>query len=203
MRGDGNFVLSGTRYPFQISLAQASVGGASRVHVAIDPGTRAEFIDVDGILSFDEQIPRFDGALTLAGAGESVGKNFSVVPSQRPWRVSANVKADPKGARLEQIDASYGSADSALRLTGKGDIRFGSSPRLRAAFSARQLDADRLFAKEQADPAKMLQTMQRYLTKISKPWLDAGMEMRAVEMLGGGGGFRILSSGGGGVGGWG
>lgn len=186
VRGDGNFVLSGTRYPFQISLAQASAGGASRVHVAIDPGTRAEFIDVDGILSFDEQIPRFDGALTLAGAGESVGKKFSVAPSQRPWRVSAKVKADPKGARLEQVDASYGHADSALRLTGKGDIRFGSSPRLRAAFSARRLDADRLFAKEQAGPAKMLQTMQHYLTEIPKPWLAADIEISADQIMLGG-----------------
>ena len=186
LRGDGNFVLSGTRYPFQISFAQAAVGDASRVHIAIDPGTRADFIGVDGFLSFVEQVPRFDGALTLAGAVASVGKNFSGDPSQRPWRVSAKVKADPKGARLEQVDASYGNANSALRLTGKGDIRFGSSPRVRAALSARQLDADRLFTKDRVPPAKLLQTMQRHLTKIPKPWLAADIEISADQIMLGG-----------------
>lgn len=186
VRGDGNFVFSGTRYPFRILLAQTGDGDASRVHVAIDPGTRAEFVDVDGILSFDEKAPRFDGALTLAGAGESGGKNFSGGPSQRPWRVSAKVKADPKGARLRQIDAGYGKADTALRFTGEGDIRFGSSPRLRAALSARQLDADRAFSKDRGSPAKPSQMLRRYLTSIPKPWLAADIEIGADQIMLGG-----------------
>ncbi len=36
----------------------------------------------------------------------------------------------------------------ALKLAGNGDIRFGAAPLLRAALSARQLDADRFVAKE-------------------------------------------------------
>ncbi len=186
VRGDGNFVLSGTRYPFQLSFARAGGGDARHVHVTIDPGTRAAFVDVDGILSFNERIPRFDGALTLAGAGESSGKNFSNTSSQRPWRVSAKIKADPKGARLEQIDAGYGHADSALRLTGEGDMRFGSSPRLRAALSAPQLDADRLSAKDRESPAKLLRSLQRSLTKIPRPWLAADIGISADRIMLGG-----------------
>ncbi|EAQ36450.1 hypothetical protein NB311A_20971 [Nitrobacter sp. Nb-311A] len=183
VRGDGNFVLSGTRYPFQISFAQAGVGNASRVHVAIDPGTHAEFTGVDGMLSFDEQTPRFDGTVKLAGAGEPANKNPSGFPAQRPWRVSAKVKADPKGARLGQIDVSYGKDDSALRLTGEGDIRFGSLPRLRATLSAPQLDADRLRAKDRNPPAKLLQALQRYLTKIPKPRLAADIKIGVDRIM--------------------
>lgn len=185
VRGNGNFVLSGTRYPFQISFAQAGGGDARRVHVSIDPGARATFIDLDGILSFDEKAPRFNGALKLAGA-ESAGKNFSGDPSQRPWRVSAKVKADPKGARLEQVEAGYGHADAALRLAGGGEVRFGPSPRLRATLSAPQLDADRLLAGDRGPPAKLLRSLQRSLTKIPKPWLAADIEISADRIMLGG-----------------
>ncbi|HRO00004.1 MAG TPA: AsmA-like C-terminal region-containing protein [Nitrobacter sp.] len=186
VRGNGNFVLSGTRYPFQISLAQAGSGDARRVHVTIDPGARAEFVDVDGVLSFDERSPRFDGALTLAGAGEPAGKSFSGDPSQRPWRVSARVKADPKGARLDRVEAGYGRADSALRLTGGGEIHFGSSPRLHVALSAPQLDADRLLAGDRDPPARLLRSLQGSLTKIPKPWLAADIGISADRIMLGG-----------------
>ncbi|GEC16353.1 membrane protein [Nitrobacter winogradskyi] len=186
VRGNGNFVFSGTRYPFQISLAQAGGGDARRVHVTIDPGARAEFVDVDGVLSFDERSPRFDGALTLAGAGESAGKNFSGDPSQRPWRVSAKVKADPKGARLDRVEAGYGRADSALRLTGGGEIHFGSSPRLHVALSAPQLDADRLLAGDRDPPASLLRSLQGSLTEIPKPWLAADIGISADRIMLGG-----------------
>ena len=43
---------------------------------------------------------------------------------------------------------SYGAEERALKLAGTGDIRFGASPLLRAALSARQLDADRFVAKD-------------------------------------------------------
>ncbi|ABE63515.1 conserved hypothetical protein [Nitrobacter hamburgensis X14] len=186
VRGDGNFELSGTRYPFRISSGQAGDGDASRVHVAIDPGTRAAFIDLDGILSFDERAPHFDGALTLAGAAEADGKNFSSDPSQRPWRVSAKVKADPKGARLEQVEASYGAGDAALRLAGVGDVRFGASPRIHAELFARQLDADRLLGKDRDTPATMFPALQSYLTKIPQPWLAAEIGISVDQIMLGG-----------------
>ncbi|HEU4805713.1 MAG TPA: AsmA family protein, partial [Nitrobacter sp.] len=186
VRGDGNFMLSGTRYPFRISSGQAGDGDASRVHVAINPGTRAASIDLDGILSFDQRAPHFDGALMLAGAAEADGKNFSSDPSQRPWHLSAKVKADPNGARLEQVDASYGAGDAALRLTGVGDVRFGTSPRIHAELFARQLDADRLLAKDRDAPAKILPTLQRILTKIPQPRLTAQIGISVDQIMLGG-----------------
>ena len=70
------------------------------------------------------------------------------MPSPTPWRVSAKVKADHAAAKLEQIEASYGADDTALKFAGTGDVRFGASPLLHAALSARQLDADKFAAKE-------------------------------------------------------
>ena len=65
-----------------------------------------------------------------------------------PWRIAAKVKADYSAARLEQVEVSYGAEERALKLAGTGDIRFGAAPLLRAALSARQLDADRFIARD-------------------------------------------------------
>ena len=83
-----------------------------------------------------------------------------------PWRISAKVKADPAAARLEQLEVSYGAEDRALKFSGVGDIRFGASPLLRAALSARQLDADRFAAKDskdnrRAEPLRVLPALAR------------------------------------------
>ncbi|MEO6380453.1 MAG: AsmA-like C-terminal region-containing protein [Nitrobacter sp.] len=186
VRGDGNFMLSGVRHPFRISSGQASDGNASRVHVAVDPGSRAASIDLDGILSFDARVPHFEGALTLAGAMEFDSKESSDATAQRPWRVSTKVKADPGGARLEQVDASYGESSSSLKLAGVGDVRFGASPRIHAELFARQLDADRLLAKDQDSPSQMLPALQGLLTKIPQPWLATDVGISADQIMLGG-----------------
>src|SRR3954470_535016 len=38
VRGDGNFVLSGVRYPFRVSSGQTPDGSGIRVHLTVDPG---------------------------------------------------------------------------------------------------------------------------------------------------------------------
>src|SRR5580698_620526 len=66
VRGDGNFMLSGTRYPFRVSSGTTPDGSSTRVHFNIDPGVRALSVDLDGILTIEARAPRFDGAITLA-----------------------------------------------------------------------------------------------------------------------------------------
>jgi uncharacterized protein involved in outer membrane biogenesis len=147
VRGDGSFSISGTRYPFRVSSGQTQDGSGTRVHLNIDPGERPVSIDLEGVLSFQSRAPRFEGALVLAAPATSKAKGKgSETPA--PWRISAKVKADPAVARLEQVDTSYGTEDIALKATGVADIRFGASPLLRASLSARQLDADRMIAKD-------------------------------------------------------
>jgi hypothetical protein len=135
IRGDGNFLLAGTRYPFRVSSGQGPDGNGTRVHLNIDPGQRPLAIDLDGVLNFDARAPRFEGAMTLVAPPGQKGKG-----NDPPWRIGAKVKADYSAARLEQVEVSFGPEERALKLSGSGDLRFGAAPLLRAALSARQLD---------------------------------------------------------------
>jgi AsmA-like C-terminal region/AsmA family len=148
VRGDGSFTSGGTRYPFRVSSGQLADGGGTRVHLNIDPGERVLSAELDGVLSFEARAPRFEGAVALAVPASPKPKAGETALT--PWRVSAKVKADHAVARLEQIEGSYGTEERALKFAGLGDIRFGASPLLHADLSARQLDADRLIAKDAA-----------------------------------------------------
>src|SRR5882724_3297105 len=90
VRGDGNFMLSGVRYPFRVSSGQSADGAGTRVHLNIDPGMRALSADLDGMLSFEARAPRFEGAIVLAApAGlKAQGDVKGDVPIT-PWRISA------------------------------------------------------------------------------------------------------------------
>ena len=190
VRGDGNFVLSGTRYPFRVSSGQGPDGNGTRVHLNIDPGQRALAIDLDGVLNFDARAPRFEGAMTLAAPPGQKGKG-----NDPPWRIAAKVKAGYSAARLEQIEVTYGAEERALKLSGNGDIRFGASPLLRAALSARQLDADRFVAKDTAkdtakdnatEPARALPALRALASAIPHLPISAQMELAAEQVMLGG-----------------
>ena len=117
VRGDGNFMLSGTRYPFRVSSGQSADGNGTRVHLNIDPGARALSADLDGVLSFEARAPRFEGALVLAAPAGLKAKGDDAPPT--PWRISAKVKADPAAAQLEQLEASYGPEETRAEIRGR------------------------------------------------------------------------------------
>ena len=95
-------MLAGIRYPFRISSGQTPDGNGTRVHLNIDPGQRALAADLEGVLAFEAQAPRFEGAVLLAmPAGQQDAE-------QQPWRIATRVKADYAGARLDQIEVNYG-----------------------------------------------------------------------------------------------
>ena len=119
VRGDGNFMLSGIRYPFRVSSGQSADGGGTRVHLTVDPGARARSVDLDGVLTFEARAPRFDGTIVLAvPPGLKANGDVPITP----WRIAAKLKADPATARLEQVEASYGAEESALKFAGNGRI---------------------------------------------------------------------------------
>jgi uncharacterized protein involved in outer membrane biogenesis len=189
IRGDGNFMLSGTRYPFRVSSGQGPDGNGTRVHLNIDPGQRAFSVDLDGLLNFEARAPRFEGAVTLAAAaGQKLRGDDAPQPS---WRIGARVKADYSAARLEAIEASYGAEDRALKLAGNGDIRFGASPLLRAALSARQLDADRFFGKDTKDgsatePVRVLPALRMLMSGIPQAPIPTQIELASEQVMLGG-----------------
>ena len=182
VRGDGNFMLSGIRYPFRVSSGQGPDGNGTRVHLNIDPGQRALAIDLDGVLNFDARAPRFEGAMTLVAPPGQKGKG-----NDPPWRIAAKVKAEYSAARLEQIEVSFGPEERALKLSGNGDIRFGAAPLLRAALSARQLDADRFFSKDNAaEPVRALPALRALGTIVPHLPVPAQIELASEQVMLGG-----------------
>ena len=145
VRGDGNFTVSGTRYPFRISSGDSPDHAGTRVHLNIDPGARALAADLEGVLTFQAHTPHFEGAATLA---TPVNAKASAGDNETPWKITAKVKADPAGAEFAQVEASYGVEERALKFAGLADAKFGAAPRLHATLAARQLDADRFVAKD-------------------------------------------------------
>jgi large subunit ribosomal protein L24 len=184
IRGDGNFLLSGTRYPFRVSSGQSPDRGGTRLHLTVDPGTRALSVDLDGVLTFEGRAPRFDGAVTLAGPAEPKAGGVT----QTPWRLSARLKADPAMARLEQLEASYGLDETALKFAGLADVRFGASPLLHAVLSARQLDADKLLGKDNsaAEPTRLLPGLRNLVAAIPPALLATQIEVSAEQIMLGG-----------------
>ncbi|PDT86978.1 hypothetical protein CO669_27375 [Bradyrhizobium sp. Y36] len=182
VRGDGSFSANGVRYPFRVSSGPSADGNATRLHLNVDPGERAILADLEGVLAFDNRLPKFDGALTLAvPAAKKAGE-----AGPTPWKLAAKLKADPAGAKFEQIDASFGAEDTALKLGGVGDVRFGASPLLRAVLSARQVDADRLTAKDDAEPLRILPALRAGLAAIPQAPIPAQIEFNSDQIMLGG-----------------
>jgi uncharacterized protein involved in outer membrane biogenesis len=190
VRGDGNFLLSGTRYPFRISSGLSVNGEGTRIHLNLDPGARALSADLEGVLRFESRAPRFEGVATLS---VPAGPKAKGADAPTPWRITAKVKADPAAARFEQVEANYGPDDTALKFTGLADIRFGASPLLHAVLSARQLDADRFFAKNNekdkdhgAEPIRLLPGLHALLAALPQAPIPARIEFSSEQIMLGG-----------------
>jgi uncharacterized protein involved in outer membrane biogenesis len=191
VRGDGNFMLSGMRYPFRISSGQSVDGEGTRIHLNLDPGARALSADLEGVLRFETRAPRFEGVATLSVPAAPKVKGADAGPT--PWRISAKVKADPATARFEQLEASYGPDDTALKFTGLADMRFGASPQLHAVLAARQLDADRFFDKnsdkgkdQAAEPIRLLPGLRALMAALPQAPIPAHIEFSSEQIMLGG-----------------
>ncbi|MBB1091731.1 AsmA family protein [Rhodopseudomonas palustris] len=180
LRGDGNFLLDSTRYPFRLSVGRATDGDGTRLHITIDQAGRGMSADLDGLLAFDDRSPRFDGTAVLSAS--AVATN----PARTPWRISARVKAGPALAALDQLEASWGAEDRALKLAGSGDLRFGASPLLTAKLSARQLDGDRLLAKDGDGSALWLPQLRERIGALPQPPLPVRIALDAEQIMLGG-----------------
>nr|WP_205502226.1 AsmA family protein [Rhodopseudomonas sp. BR0G17] len=179
LRGDGNFLLGGQRYPFRLSTSRAADSDAIRLRAGISQGAGGIAADLDGLVRFEQSRPRFDGAASLAALAAAAGET-----PRTPWRLAAKVEADPALARLDQVEVSWG-ADRALKLTGSGEARFGAAPRLDAKLSARQLDADRLLAKpgDAAAPQPWLARLRDLAESLPLPPLPARVSLDADQIM--------------------
>ncbi|HEY3792358.1 MAG TPA: AsmA-like C-terminal region-containing protein [Bradyrhizobium sp.] len=201
VRGDGSFTLSGTRYPFRVSSGRTQDGGGTRVHLNIDPGASALAIDLDGVLGFEARAPRFEGVLVLANAAENRSNDSraeaSRTQNRTPWRMSAKLKADPAAAHFEQLEASYGPDETALKLAGVADLRLGAAPLLRAVISARQFDADRFAGKgndKGAEPVRLLPALRALFAAIPQAPIPTQIEFGTEQIMLGGRPLQALAA---------
>jgi len=179
LRGDGNFLMRGTRYPFRLSAGRAVNADGTRLHLTVDQAGRGVSADLDGVLAFAGRSPRFDGTAVLSAAAAADG-------SHTPWRVSAKLKADPALAALDQLDVSWGAEERALKLAGSGDVRFGASPLLTAKLSARQLDGDRLLSKDGDGSEAWLPQLRERIGGVPQPPLPMRIGLDAEQLTLGG-----------------
>ena len=196
VRGGGNFTIDGTRYPFRVSSGQGGDGSGNRVHLSIDPGDRPLAADLEGVVSFQSRVPRFEGMATLASPPAKKGSETAATP----WKITARVKANYKAAQLDQIELSYGTEDRALKLAGTGDARFGNAPLLHAAMSARQLDADKFMARDADDknaaaPARVLPGLRAALAALPRLPIASQIDFGAEQIMLGGRPLQNLSGG--------
>ncbi|HET6838303.1 MAG TPA: AsmA-like C-terminal region-containing protein, partial [Bradyrhizobium sp.] len=182
------------RYPFRISSGQSADGGGTRVHLNLDPGARALSAELDGVLAFEARAPRFDGAMILSvPAGLKAVSDVNGDVPITPWRISAKVKADPAAATFDQLEASYGEEERALKAAGIADMRFGASPLLHATLSARQLDVDRFAGKDvsgkdngAAEPIPLLPGLRAFMAAIPQAPFPTQLELGFEQIILGG-----------------
>lgn len=183
MRGDGNFTRSGTRHAFRISSGQTNDGNGTRFRFVVDANEKSPGIDLDGVLSFDNRVPGFDGALIITSAVSKAEVNLA----NAPWRIVSKVKADPSQAQFETVEVSYGTDDGGVKLSGVADYRFGASPLLHAVLSAKQFDADRLLAKQDgSDAASPIAALRKLTAIIPQPSLRTQIQISADQIMLGG-----------------
>ncbi len=181
VRGDGNFRLSGNRYPFRVSSSPGVGNVGTRLHLTIDPADVPLSIDLDGLLIFDKRAPRFDGALVLA---RPLPPRYVTDPPP-PWRVTAKLKADPATASLDQIEASYGADETSLKLAGVAALRFGASPQAQATLTAKNIDADRLLGQD-VKPGALLPMLRDALAEAPALPIPAQISFAADQIILGG-----------------
>lgn len=145
-RGEGAFVLDGGLYGYRISSTRPDDGDV-RIKLSLEPSDIPVLAESEGVLSFAEGAPRFEGALTLtrpvgvalAGGKTAIGE---------PWRAASRVTVTSSSALFEQLELQYGPEERALKATGTAEMTFGRSPRAEAVISARQIDLDRVLASQ-------------------------------------------------------
>lgn len=187
LRGEGTFTLLGARTPFHVSTGQTPDNRGVRLKVTLDPGERPLAADLDGVATFVDQSPRFDGALTLS-RGSQTG-------SPGPWRISAKLKAAPAAASFEDMEWVYGADDVALKLSGAGDMQFGVSPKAQVRMSGQQLDADRLLAKGgRTAPVDLLANLRDVIAAVPAAAVPAQFNIEVDQMTLGGRPVQNLSA---------
>jgi AsmA family/AsmA-like C-terminal region len=165
VRGEGSFAVEGQPFKYRVAISRAPDGGV-RLSLALDPSDRPLTLETEGLLTFANDVPRYEGNLVLtrpAGLALSTGKTVA----SDPWRIESKVKVDPALALFEQVDFQYGPDERAVRLTGAAELKIGAGARLNGVLSARQIDLDRPLATAEKAERLPLAVLRRWSENFS------------------------------------
>jgi large subunit ribosomal protein L24 len=186
-RGEGAAVLNGELYGYRIATSKTDEG-ETRIRLSVEPAQAALVAESEGVLSFAQGAPRFEGTVTLARPLSTASPGGKVVLND-PWRASARVTATPASAAFEQIEMQYGPDERALKATGSAEMSFGARPQAQAVLSARQIDLDRLLATQErprGDPVSAMTALHTALAGLSPPFpVRIGFGVDGVTLGGG------------------
>ena len=188
IKGDGAFTLQGERHGYRLGTGRVADDGSIRLRLAVDGGSRALTADAEGTVRFEQGAPRFEGLLTLNRLSDVVLIQGRAVASEQ-WRATAKVKASAASAQFEQIELLYGPEERGTKLAGTAELKLGKQPRLEGAFSARQIDLDRLAALPEGTrrlPIMALRSIAETFTDTLRPSIPAqiGIGIDAATLAG-------------------
>lgn len=142
-RGEGAFVTNGDLYSYRIASSRQESN--VRLRLYLDPAASPMPIEVDGTMTNENGVPRFEGALTVTRpAGTVLAGGRAAI--NEPFRLTARLNGRPASVLFEQAEFQYGPEERALKLNGTAELRFGAQPRLDVVANARSLDVDKLVA---------------------------------------------------------
>ena len=144
-KGEGAFQVEDEPYRYRISGNHVDDDGGIKIHLGVDPSKHPLSTEIEGTLSFERGVPKFDGALLLARpVGATLAGGERVMSD--PWRLGGKLVATPASASLQEIALQYGPEERAAIFSGKAELKFGAHPHLDGEVTARQVDADRMLA---------------------------------------------------------
>ncbi len=134
-RLDGEITTGGERYSVRIQSSAAWGEEGGKLRLIADGRTRAFGIDLDGLLRFAGDVPRFDGKGTLVRRGETSGTEA--------WRLSAALRASPEAVVAESLDLTMGEDTRPVQLSGSARLSLGRAVGLDAVLNARSSTSTR------------------------------------------------------------
>ena len=186
-RGEGAFVVDDELYGYRISGGRFEDGGL-KLKLGVDPSNHPLTTEIEGTLSFDHDLPQFDGTLALSRpVGVTLARGERVMSD--PWQLTGKIRATSASATLQDLALQYGPEERAVNLSGKAELTFGDHPRIDGNISARQVDVDRALANPDVThrpPLIMIKSFFETFVATVKPSLPGtiGLAFDAVTVGG-------------------
>ena len=166
-KGSGEAAMAGGRKLLFHFATGAFDNGNLRLKAVFDAGAQATHGELDGALVLAGGAPK-SGLAAVGYSGDAVfSGSIKGIDAPMPWRAAGALKADLRGATLDNLNVRLGAEDRALAADGSGQAEFGATPRAHLVLAAKQLNFDTLLRVEGADSATPTQAFQALSASLS------------------------------------